>query len=229
MQSSNANNPDTDPANLDSLVGAMNFAFKKMMQTVNNRLPAQILNYDRTTNRAQVQILISVVTTSGQQVPRAQIASVPVFALGGGNVFINFPLQPGNLGWLCTNDRDISLFLQSYGQNPPNTGRMFDFADAVFIPDVMTGYTINSLDADNAVISTLDGTVRISIGSSGVTITSPTITLNGAVVATGLLTAQGGVTTAGGAGFNMTGNFNMTGEMMVTGDISATGNITPHV
>lgn len=229
MQSSSGNMPDTDPANLDTLVGSINFAFKKLMQGYSNRLPAQVLAYDRTTNRAQVQILITVVTTAGQQVPRPQLASVPVFCAGGGGLFINFPLKQGNLGWLCANDRDISLFLQSYTQNPPNTGRMFNFADGVFIPDQMTGYTINTEDADNAVISTVDGTVRISIGTAGITITAPTITLNGAVVATGAITAQGGINASGGSGFEMTGDFNMTGNMLVTGNIEATGTITPGV
>ena len=138
---------------------------------------------------------------------------------------LNFNLKAGNLGWVLASDRDISLFLQSYSQTPPNTARMFSFSDGLFIPDVMKGYTINAEDAENAVFSTVDGTIRIAISTTGVKITAPTVTITGA------LEAENGITVTGGGGtpFNVTGNMNLTGNIAVTGNITATGNITPHV
>jgi len=216
------NTPDIDPANNGSLAGSMKFAFQKMMQNTNGMLPAKVIAFDRTTNRVQVQLLISILTTSGATVPRQQLASLPVLILGGGGYMLNFNLVEGDLGWVAASDRDISLFLQSYSEAAPNTARMFSFSDGLFIPDVMKGYTISGGDADNAVLQNLSGTVKIALTPSGVQITSPTVTLvNGAMTVTGVFTA-GGLTLTGGAG-------DIVGNLHVVGAITATGSITPFV
>ena len=205
--SSTDNNPSINPADNYSLVGTLQFAFNKMLQSVNGMLPAQIISYDRATNRAEVQILITILTTNGSQVPRPTVASVPVLLMGGGNYFLSFPLKVGDYGWIFASDRDISLFLQSYSQSPPNTVRVKNFSDGLFIPDVMTGYTINSEDDNNFVIQSLDGTTKIAVGDDAITIESGTLininapsismdlglatnilNVNGSIVATGTIT-----------------------------------------
>jgi len=106
---------------------------------------------------------------------------------GGGGFVLNFNLKPGNLGWIKASDRDISLFLQTFKENAPNTLRLHSFQDAVFIPDVMTGYTINGEDAENAVLQTVDGSVRVAVWADRVKLTagaaSLTITADGSTFA----------------------------------------------
>lgn len=226
------NNPSlqTDPANNDTLSGVLQFVFKKLMQSYDHCLPAQIINYDRTTRRAQVQPVISILTTDGAQVPRAQVASIPIFTMGGGGFVLDFPLNPGDLGYILASDRDVSLFLQSYEPSAPNTARMFSFSDGLFLPLVMTGYTIAEGDAGNAVLQNLDGTVKISLGTAAITITAPNVIIDGALAATGGISISGGATPINITGnFQLTGDFAMTGDMLVTGNIGATGTITPGV
>ena len=83
------------------------------------------------------------------------------------------------------------MFLQQYEEIEPNTYRLHQFDDAVFIPDVMTGYTIDSEDADAMVIQNLDGSVKISMdatrikftmGASTITITDGNIDVVGATI-----------------------------------------------
>lgn len=216
---STGNNPSLqqDPALSGTLTGAFLFAIDKIVQGLSNRLPGQVIAYDRTTNRAQVQILVPLVTTDNIVVPRAQLLSIPVQIDGGGGIFISFPLQTGDLGWVEANDRDISLFLQTYNSTTPNTYRKWNFADAKFTPDVMKGYIINVEDSGAAVISTLDGTIRISVSETGVTITSPIVTIDGAISLSGGITAPGGIS----------GGMIFTGNLQVTGTITAGGSITP--
>lgn len=223
------NNPSIDPADNESLAGSLRFAFNKLMQQTDGMLPAKIVAYDRATNRAQVQILITLITTDGSRVSRPQVASLPVLRLGGGGYFLSFPLNPGDLGWIMANDRDISLFLQEYVESPPNTSRIKNFSDALFIPDAMTGYTIDGADEDYPVLSNLDGTVKIVLKPTGVEITSPLVTVNGDLFVTGTITGGEGISVSGGAGMSVTGDFNMTGNMLVNGNIGATGTITPGV
>ena len=77
---------------------------------------------------------------------------------------LNFPIAPGDLGWLKSNDRDISLFKQSWGMSPPNTSRKHDFGDAIFIPSILTGFAIAGADTSNMTLQSLSGSVRLSMG-----------------------------------------------------------------
>jgi hypothetical protein len=169
------NRPSSNPANDDSLAGLFRLVFGKLMQGVDGMLPARVIafNGDRNDPRVTVQPLVSMLSTGGEQVARAQIASLPVFQFGAGGYLLSFPLVPGNLGWILANDRDISLFLQSHSDTRPQTLRKQNFADALFIPDVMTGYTVAEEDAANAVLQANDGAVRVALWPEFVKLTAP--------------------------------------------------------
>ena len=172
---STQNVPSIDPANDGELVGALRHIINKELQNVNGMLPAKVISYDRQTNRATVQPMIMVVTTSDTTVKRAPIASVPVYQIGGGGFMLNFNLTPGDLGWIKASDRDISLFMRSFDHAAPNTLRKQSFSDGVFFPDIMTGYSIAGEDAQNAVLQNKDGSVKISLSQSGIKISAASI------------------------------------------------------
>jgi hypothetical protein len=170
--------PSHDPANDDSLLGALNVVLRKFLQSVDGALPARIVSYERhPENRAVVQPMVAMLTTEGATVPRAQINGVPVLLLGGGGHMLSFNLKPGDFGWLVANDRDISLFMQSFTNASPNTVRFHSFEDAIFIPDAMRDFTINDEDADNVVLQTLDGKYRVTIWDDRVKITADDTTV----------------------------------------------------
>lgn len=166
-------NPSRDPANDDSLLGFARQVLDKFLQGVDDMLPARVVSYDRATNRAVVVPMVKLLTTDNRQITRAQFASVPVLQLGGGGFVLSTNLKAGDLGWLKANDRDISLVLQAYKDNAPNTLRKHSFADAVFIPDAMRGITTAGGEAENFTLQSLDGSVRVSLGASSVNIVAP--------------------------------------------------------
>lgn len=173
------NNPSVNPADNGTLAGAVTFTFQKMLQNVNNMLPAQVLSYDRNSNRAKVQLLINIVGTDGSQYPRPELASIPVFVFGGGGFRLSFPLKAGDQGWVIANDRDISNFLSSYKQTTPNTSRVKNFSDGVFFPDVMKGLdTVSTHDAEAVVLSSNNGAITVSLTDTTVTITSPNVNID---------------------------------------------------
>lgn len=165
-------NPSRDPANDGSLLGMLRSVLDKFLQDVDDMMPARIVSYDRATNRATVVPMIKVLTTDNRKLSRAQIASIPVLQYGGAGAVLTFNLSPGDLGWIKANDRDISLMLQSYAEDGPNTLRKHSFEDAVFIPDVMRGISIDAEDAGNAVLQTLDGSVRVALWPDRVKLTA---------------------------------------------------------
>ncbi len=170
--------PSHDPANAGGLAGTLREVFKKLMQGIDDMLPAKIVTYDRKRNTATVKAQIMVLTTENQLVTRPLHASVPVLALGGGHFVMNFPLKPGDTGWIKANDRDISLYLQSDTETGPNTQRLHSFADGLFIPDVMRHYTLADEDADSAVLQSTEGAVRIALSKEKITHTAPIIEHN---------------------------------------------------
>lgn len=167
--------PDSrNQADNDTMPGMLRIVLTKFLQGMDDMLPAQVVSYDATANRARVQPLISMMTTDNRVVQRAQVASVPVAQWGGGSFVLRFPIKTGDLGWIKANDRDISLFKQTYQASPPNTQRKHSFEDAVFFPDTMLqAVAIASEDADNAVFQNFGGTVRLALWASLMKITAP--------------------------------------------------------
>lgn len=184
---------NVDPASENDLGGTLNSIFKKMLQNVHGSLPAVVVSYDRAKNVATVRPLVAVLTSDGKTVQRAQIASVPVLALGGAGYVINFPLKAGDRGWIKANDRDISLYIQSSREAQPNTNRMHSFEDGHFIPDAMAQATYAAEDADKLVIQTYDGVTKITMKPGEVRIKAALVKIDGPIAHTGLLTNTGGV------------------------------------
>lgn len=224
--------PSRNPANDGDLVGVFREVLRKHLQNTDDMLPARVVSFDRTLNVATVQPLIQMVDTDGNRISRAQVAAIPVLAIGGGNFVLSFPLQAGDMGWVKANDRDISLFLQSYKETAPNTQRMHSFSDAVFIPDVMHGFSINGEDTSNATLQSVDGTQRLSVASSYVKMTSGSnyVKVSGSSVLAQVGTTQLQVTSSGitltvggtsmtvsGSGFSSSGTWSHTGVMTANG------------
>ena len=198
--------------------GVLESVFKKLLQKTDGMLPAVVNSYDRRNNVATVKPLIMILGTEGATTPRPSYAKIPVLAHGGGGFYQQFPIKRGDFGWIEASDRDISLFIQTEREAKPNTLRLHKFSDARFIPDVFKKYTYDEADAENFVISSLAGDIKISVGPSGIklitdsgnesitmgagkiSIKAPTIELidgSGTVI-----TSSGGVVTINGIPWN---------------------------
>lgn len=166
------NPPSIDPAQRPSVMGTIQFIIDKMvMQEMDSMMPCTVVAVDRATNRASVQITVSMVTTANKNVIRAQVASIPIYSPSAGGFVINFPVKAGDLGWIKATDTDMSLFLQNLKQSPPNTNLMHKFDSSVFYPDNMNrGVTVAAEDVNNLVIQKYDGSVKVSMSSTGVAI-----------------------------------------------------------
>jgi hypothetical protein len=224
--------PSRNQATDGTLTGLLNIFRAKMLHKLNDMLPAQVISYDRSTNRARVQLMIVEVSTDNVLLSPLQIASVPVYQAGAGGFVISFPVNSGDLGWLKANDRDISIFSASYNQSPPNTQRQHNFSDSVFIPDsFMKNVTINSEDNANLVIQTDDSTVRIALWDNKVKITAPAVILDTATTTcTGDLIVDGETTLTGSVTADSTllviGNITAQADLAVDGDLVVTGTST---
>jgi hypothetical protein len=166
--------PSRNAADSDTLTGLFRLVLTKFLQNTDDMLPAKVIAYDAKNNVAQVQPVIEIVTTSNQVVPRAQVASVPVFQMSGGGFALRFPLDTGDLGWIKANDRDISLYKQTTQPSQPNTQRKHSFEDALFIPQsAWSLITLAEEDSGNAVFQNYGGTVKIALWPDLIKILAP--------------------------------------------------------
>lgn len=188
----NKNIPSIDPSK-ENFTGIFDHILTKTLQQTDDMLPAMVVSYDDTTNMATIQPMISMITTGGDSLDRAMVSHVPVQRYGSGGFIVHAPIKAGDLGWIKSNDRDISLFTQSFNKTIPNTHRIKSFSDSVFIPDVMRGYTVE--DNESLYIQNLAGTTKIKVSetaialsvggikfeitSSGIAVTGGTITHDG--------------------------------------------------
>jgi phage baseplate assembly protein gpV len=195
-----------DFANKGTITGLLQAAHRKLVMNTDDMMPAKIVSYNRTTNMATVQPQIHMLTNDNTLVTRGPVASIPVLALGGGGFFINFPLMAGSKGWIKASDRDITAYLQSGGASGPASTRLHSFEDGLFIPDVLAGYVLAGEDANNCVLSSIDGTVKVTLSSTTVTLKAPNVVIN-----TPNLTMED---TAGTAAITMTGNFAFVGTTL---------------
>ena len=206
-------------ANENNLAGQLqSFTAAFVRESLNDCMPAKIVSYDRETNRAVVQPLVMLGTTTGEKVSRARLVEIPVMRLGGGGFFISVPLVEGDTGWIKATDRDLSLIKQAEWQEDwPNTKRMHSFSDAWFIPDRLADWVIDAKNADALVIQSADGSTCIALDNGRVEIDAANMILNGDVEINGDITHDGSMT--------CTGDISADGDMSASGDISADGDV----
>lgn len=165
--------PNSEQANQGNMGGITNeFLANWLRNEVDGMVPARVVSYDDTTNRATLHPIVMMGDTAGNKIARGDVANIPVFRFGGGDIFMRFPVKAGDLGWLAANDNDISLIMQGGGNEDwPNTTRQCKFSDAMFFPDTFKAWMIDAANAANAVWQTLDGSTCIALGTTGVKIT----------------------------------------------------------
>lgn len=162
----NETSPSRKPGMGSDMSDVFALGFRKEMLDVDDMLPAKIVAWDDDKNRAQVEILYMITMTDGSVNTMLAPAEVPTLVLGGGELCLCWPLKAGDLGWIKSADRDISLFLQEYNAQPGNTPRIHTFEDAMFIPDVMKDFVM--IDGAAACLQTKDGTTGIAIKSGNI-------------------------------------------------------------
>lgn len=198
--------PAYTPANVSTPAGVTNFAIRKALEKLEKVAPAKIISYDRTTNRASVQILNQSITSTGEKLTKKPLENIPVLMMSGGGFTFSFPIKQGNTGWLVAADRDISVFKQLLQVFAPASYQIHRYKDSFFIPDKVNGFELTEEDTNAVILTSLDGTTKISVISGQVTITTPqtvingNIQVNGSIIATDTITSNTDVISAGISG-----------------------------
>lgn len=185
--------PSYNPADIDDEAGFFEFIIKKTLSKIQKMTPAKIVSYDRQKNRAVVQPLTYDITSTGGTLPMDTIPNIPVLTLSGGGFIFSFPVAENQTGWLISADRDISVFKKILNFFTPATLRRHQYEDGIFVPDNINGFNIAEGDESAVILTSSDGTTKITVQNGAVNISASSI--------------------------NIIGNVNVEGEIIATGDI----------
>jgi len=169
--------------NDDSLTGAFEAFLSSIKKRMENCIPCKITAINPERTKVSVQPMIMIISRDASQIKRSEIKGIHVNTFGAGDTLISFPIKVGDLGWIEASDRDIGLFLQSFGNSAPPSKRMHSFSDARFIPDIMHNFAIAEEDSAALTIQNRDGTTKIALDQNEIRITSSgVVKINGGTV-----------------------------------------------
>lgn len=173
-----------NPADKEDMSGGLRAILGKFLASeMENKLPCRVVAVRGDRQRVSVKPLIAKIIANSDgtfsSISRETIASVPVKAFGAGDMVLSFNIKIGDLGWIDACDRDVSEFLRTYKESTPATMRMYDFNNGVFIPDIMTNYTISDGDEGAALLQTRDGSVKVAIHNDKAVVKAPDIYCEG--------------------------------------------------
>ena len=189
--------PAVNPALQATFAGKDAYLLKTLKMGLFCAAPAILEDYDRKNMRATIRPAVMAKKSNGESLAQDFIYDVPVRFCGGGGYAVNLPLQKGDAGWLIFCDRDIANFKNARAVVPSNTNRMHAQEDPFFLPDAMQTVNIAGEDQGRAVFQTLDGSNKISIGTSDVKVDTQKLTINAAqevVINTPNMTVTGNLT-----------------------------------
>lgn len=133
-------------------------AFREMMKGVATSTPGHILEFDPTTQLAQVQIGITRVDLSGATFDPPAIIEVPVY-FPGGAYHLEYQIDPGDEGDILFSQRCIDGWLQTGGIAANPLGRFHDSQDAFFLPGFRSMPNVLPAFQNNGIrLSNLTGT-----------------------------------------------------------------------
>lgn len=90
----------------------------------------------------------------------------------GGNMFLSMPVAVGDTGWLVGADLDTYKFKQNKKPAQQTIFTRHQYQFGFFVPDIINGYTVEDTDDGAIVLSSIDGSTKISIKKNEISLVS---------------------------------------------------------
>lgn len=204
--------PSTTWGDYNNVAFAIQQALSRLQTAIPVRVEACTNNGDLSpVGFVDVTPLVNQVDAAGNPTPHVTIYNVPYSRIQGGASAVIIDPKKGDIGVAVFASRDISKIKATRDQGNPGSGRQYSFSDAMYLGGILNGVptqfvqfadagiTIKSpqlvkLEAPNVSIACQTLAVQ---ATSAVNITTPTLTLNGAMHVTGAGTFDGDVSAQG--------------------------------
>lgn len=150
-----------------TMTDAVRQAILYQLTTIHTALPATIISYDYTKQRAKVKPVLNKFWSDGTFTEMPIINDVPVIFPRSGGASLTFPVAEGDFCLIVFSERSLDNWLAEGGNSiTPNDQRKFNLSDAMAIMGIFP-FTENSQAENNDdVLLTYKGS-KIKIKSSG--------------------------------------------------------------
>lgn len=136
-------------SNNDNLTSVLNQAIRNRLAELHTAMPAQVVSYEFSTQKAKVQPTIKRKYADGRSDKYPVINDVPVIFPRSGGASMTFPVKAGDTVLLIFTGRSIEQWLNNGGGNvTPSDNRMHNLNDAVAIPGLIP-FTAGSYAKNN--------------------------------------------------------------------------------
>lgn len=167
-------------------------------------LPAKIVAYDYTKQKAIVQPLINQKLTNGEVIKLPQIYNVPVVQLVSGGASITLPVKIGDKVLLIFADKSLEEWLKSGKQVTPDDPRSNNLTDAIAILGLRDFGTNSPAQNNTDLLIKYSGSEivlkpngNIDINATNCNMTIDTVNIVGDINITGNVTISGTLSVAG--------------------------------
>lgn len=149
-----------------TLPDAVQLAFLYNISNIHTALPGAIIDYDFTTQKANIQPLLNKKWADGTETPLPVLSNIPVIFPRAGGASLTFPVNKGDYCLVLFIERSTDLWKSQGGLVTPNDSRKFDLSDGVAI---MGLYPFNEISQaiDNTSVYLTFKDSYIQIKSSG--------------------------------------------------------------
>lgn len=130
-----------------SMTDAIRQSILYQLGNIHTALPASVISYDYSVQKASVQPLLNKVWADGTVTPMPILENVPVIFPRAGGASLTFPVVNGDTCLLVFIERSTDLWRTQGGQVSPDDPRKFDLSDGVALMG-LSPFSENSL-ADN--------------------------------------------------------------------------------
>lgn len=168
---------------------AVRFILTQMLGRLATATVVQVQGVDTTAQTVDIQPLVNQVDGAGNATPHGTIFSCPYVRLQGGANAVVLDPSVGDIGVAVFASRDISSVKANKGRANPGSRRTFDYADAMYLGGLLNGVPTQYVKFTGGGVEVVSPTL--------VTITAPTIELDGAVHMTGAVTGDSTATFEG--------------------------------
>lgn len=144
----------------------MKLAMNAYLNSFHTCLPAQIVDYDFTKQRASVQPVLRKKYLNGDTPEMSVISNVPVVFPRGGGFNMSWPMNPGDTVLLLFSERSMDNWLETGGIVTPLDPRKFDLSDPICIPGLIP-FNVDTGITDNTSFMIRNGSARMKISPDG--------------------------------------------------------------
>ena len=136
------------------------------LNNIHTALPAKIISYDYSKQKAAVQPLLNKSWADGTETPMPVLNNIPVIFPRAGGASLTFPVAEGDICLLVFIERSTDLWKTIGGQVTPDDPRKFDLSDGVAIMGLFPFSENSDAENNDDVLLTYKGS-KIKITSAG--------------------------------------------------------------